>query len=204
MTIHDEQFAFGPTFIGNWFYQPATFTAGDVTATAYLSSNTFYSGYTIAGQWGSLNIANNWGVLADTASGNVYMSGDAGRTWTPSLTFGNAAVGMTGTQTGTIQRTPNGGFAAQASIVLTNKGTSTGLARIAGLPVSCGALAGTGVPVTLLNMAGLTGAVMTTAAGAANYAFVAQVSATGQNVLTDVNFTNTSQIGVVINCGRTQ
>lgn len=205
MTIHDEQFAFGPTFIGNWFYQPATFTAGDITATAYLANNTFYSGYTIGGQWGSLNVSNNWGVLTDSATGNVYMSGDAGRAWTPTLTFGNASVGMTyGTQNGTIQRTPNGGFAAQASIVLTNKGTSTGLARIAGLPVSCGALAGAAIPVTLLNMSGLTGAVMVTAAGAANFAFVSQASATGQSVLTDPNFTNTSQIGVVINCGRTQ
>lgn len=203
LNISNNAFFFGPFIADNWFYNPLTMTAGSTNANAHLTNNTFFQGWSITGQWTNLNLTGNFGTLTDTATGNVYMSSDPGRAWTPTISFGNASVGVTySQQNGTIQRTPNGGFTAQASIVLTAKGTSTGLARIAGLPYTCASLASGSVPVTLANMTGLTGAVQVTAAAGANNVFVSQSTATGQSTLTDTSFTNTTQLGVTINCGK--
>lgn len=72
-------------------------------------------------------------VLTSTALSD-YATGP----WTPALNFGGAAVGLTGTQTGTYVRV--GKFVhAQFNIVLTAKGTSTGVVTISGLPVAANA-----------------------------------------------------------------
>lgn len=67
--------------------------------------------------------AASWNVL------NIYAQG----TFTPTLQFGGAAVGMTGTFTGRYTRN-NNVITGQVSIVLTNKGSSTGNAVVGAFP----------------------------------------------------------------------
>ncbi|NBS68633.1 hypothetical protein EBT31_06920 [bacterium] len=54
-------------------------------------------------------------------------------TWTPSITFGGASVGMTGTFAGRYTKVGRA-VTVNGIMALTSKGSSTGIARIAGLP----------------------------------------------------------------------
>lgn len=212
---NNSLFAFGAEFTNNWFWGNATWTAGDTSAKVKLIGNTFWNGYTINGQWNNLVLDGNsagglpsGGIFVDNATGNVFETNqDALFTWTPSLTFGGNSIGVTyASQTGLWSRTATGGMSAQASIILTNKGTSTGQAHIEGLPLSCAHFLGASVPVVLQNMTGLTGTVTGIQAAGTNFAYLTQQSSTDNNAqnLTDAEFTNTSTIQININCGRTQ
>jgi len=65
---------------------------------------------------------------------NAYVEG----TWTPSITFGGGSTGITyTTQAGYYTRIGRM-VAAQFQILLSNKGSSTGTALIAGLPITAG------------------------------------------------------------------
>lgn len=201
LSVHNELFNFGPTFDNNWFFEPVIFTAGDPSATAMVSNNIFWQGYTIDGQWLSLKFSNNIGAMTDTASGNVYGSGDTLRSWTPTLTFGGNSVGITySVQTGSVQRASGGGYLAQASIVLTSKGSSTGAAQIANFPYNC-SLPTANPPSVLQNMSGLTGSVQVQGLSPLTTASFVQFTATGVAALQDSNFTNTSAINITLECG---
>lgn len=67
------------------------------------------------------------------ADGGTANSG--GVTWTPSLRFGGATTGITGSQVGRYTRIGNMVF-AQGTIALSSKGSATGSATISGLPTS--------------------------------------------------------------------
>jgi hypothetical protein len=206
LTIHNVLFSFAPSFIGNWIYQPATFTAGDTSAVANISGNTFFSGYTVAGQWAGLYLNNNLGTKTDTATGVVFAGGDTAKTFTPSLTFGGASVGMTyGTQTGSYQRTADGGYQASINIILTAKGSSAGTARLEGMPFTCGSMTSTSLLNGYSNLAALTGPPMLQLGGGNTFVFILQPNAggTGSVSTTDANFTNTSVVQATVRCGKT-
>jgi hypothetical protein len=196
---------FGPVIRGNSFASRVTFNATDTSAVANVSDNDFDGNYTISGQWLSLGLSNNKGVLTDTATGHIYAVGDPLRGYTPTLTFGGAATGITySTQTGFMQRTGDGGYQATISLGLTSKGTAVGVAQINNLPYVCSLLPSMSTPV-LSNMTGLTGVVHVQVGSGGSVAFPVQTSATGNNTsLTDAAFTNTSSLSAVIKCGMTQ
>jgi hypothetical protein len=115
-------------------------------------------------------------------------------TFTPTLQFGGAAVGMTGTFGGIYCRM--GGIVTFAiNIELTAKGSSTGAAIIGGLPYAV--VVNTWPPVALLGLnamagiAGATGGYIT--AGTTNIISTHQ-GATFADFLYDTNFTNASHI----------
>lgn len=123
-------------------------------------------------------------------------------TWTPTLTFGGAAVGMTfhASNAGTFVKRGRE-ITVQGTLRLTAKGSSVGSAQLGGLPV--GAPNGTGGAMSinvLSGMSGLTGMVFggTNGVGATTIS-IRQWAATGTGVpLTDAHFTDTSFITFTI------
>jgi hypothetical protein len=197
-------------FSNNTGCSSASFTSNGVGANSlFTNGNTWGSNLTIAGSWQNLNMSGDFysGTLTDTATGHVSFA-NSFRTisWTPTLNLGGATTGITyTTQTGTVARTPTGGFYATFSIVLSSKGTATGAATITGLPYTCGS-ASYAAPVSTGsgNFTGLTGAptlLMTASAGSTIN--IVQSSATGQSQLIDTSFTNTTTINGVVTCGST-
>ena len=121
----------------------------------------------------------------------VYETG----TWTPGLEFGGASVGLTAsvaegryTRTGDV-------VTLTGSITLTAKGSSTGSARITGLPFTSrnesSSRAQAGVPYAI-NMASLTSAITAIVQTADTDISLWDWGATGVTSLTDANFTDTS------------
>lgn len=115
--------------------------------------------------------------------------------WTPALQFGGAAVDMTyGTQVGRYQLDGNV-VTCSFTIILTEKGSSTGSATIAGLPLTSkggiGAAGGNTVPYNL-NMDSIAGAILIQVKSNNTVLNVWQQGATGIAALTDANFTDTS------------
>jgi hypothetical protein len=118
-------------------------------------------------------------------------------TWTPTLTFGGAATGMT-------FAVGNGGtfvkhgkiITVQGSLRLATKGSSVGSAVIGGLPEPAPNNSGGAATFGLVqNMSGLTGAIQGSTAGASTTNLnPRQANATGNAVLNDTNFTDTSRI----------
>ena len=113
-------------------------------------------------------------------------------TWTPALTFGGAAVGMTGTFTGSYNKVGNKVYVV-GKIVLTAKGSSTGAALISGLPfTSAASTQSSNVIDPVASMSGLTigGCIFGVVSGALFYPMVQ--GTTNRAQITDTNFTNTS------------
>lgn len=119
--------------------------------------------------------------------------------WTPSLTFGNNAVGQTGTFVGEWVKVNEHIWEIDGRITLTAKGSSTGAARIAGLPVTPYAYGGDYqqlLKVTISNAAaGLTAQPYGNVKGGSAIDLEEQDSG-GINVLDDTAFNNTSQIRI--------
>ena len=102
-----------------------------------------------------------------TTGGAVAFINDGGTTgtlsshvsstsWTPALLFGGAAVGMTfTTQIGRYARVGNL-VTFEATLVLSAKGSSTGLATITGLPISTVSATGLVVPFPVILYSGST------------------------------------------------
>lgn len=129
-----------------------------------------------------------------TISGNVLDHYEEG-TFIPVLTFGGASVGITySSQLGTFTRIGNVVF-FRISIILTSKGSSTGVARITGIPVGALNVVIGGVSVGQnVTMAGLTGAVIASVASGPNQIVLNQSGATGSTDVQDTNFTNTTRL----------
>jgi hypothetical protein len=115
-------------------------------------------------------------------------------TWTPTLTFGNAAVGMTyANRSGTYCK-----VGRQVSLVgtfaLSAKGSSTGTARLGGLPFTSMAQdGGSFIAGYTANLSTITGAVMGTLGASATTANLTNGNGNPSN-LSDTNFANNSQI----------
>ncbi len=115
-------------------------------------------------------------------------------TWTPTLTFGNLAVGMTyANRSGTYCK-----VGRQVSLVgtfaLSAKGSSTGTARLSGFPFSSMAQDGASfIASYTANLSTITGAVQGTMGASASTANLTNGNGNGSN-LADTNFANNSQI----------
>jgi hypothetical protein len=115
-------------------------------------------------------------------------------TWTPTLTFGNAAVGMTyANRSGTYCK-----VGRQVSLVgtfaLSAKGSSTGTARLGGLPFTSMAQdGGSFIAGYTANLSTITGAVMGALGASATTANLTNGNGNPSN-LSDTNFANNSQI----------
>ena len=120
-------------------------------------------------------------------------------TWTPTLTFGAASVGMTGSFLGTYTKVGRL-VTLFFRIVLTAKGSSTGLALIGGLPFSADSLNYIAGSVSFYsNMASIP--TQMTLLGASTTTVQPRYQGGGGAVLsatTDVNYTNTSELRGVI------
>lgn len=115
-------------------------------------------------------------------------------TWTPTLTFGNLAVGMTyANRSGTYCK-----VGRQVSLVgtfaLSAKGSSTGTARLGGLPFTSMAQdGGSFIAGYTANLSTITGAVMGALGASATTANLTNGNGNPSN-LSDTNFANNSQI----------
>ena len=131
---------------------------------------------------------------------NVYntLNGNSGTSFTPSISFGGASVGITyQTQSGTYHRIGNIVF-LRLFIVLTSKGSSTGQARITNLPFNnSGSLTVFNTVVSEISLAANYTAIYTQTESTTNNLLI---YSTGDNVgvggVFDTDFTNDSQIVV--------
>jgi hypothetical protein len=82
------------------------------------------------------------------ASGNANILDDYEEgNWTPTVTFGNLSVGVTyATQTGKYVKVGKN-ITVMGVIVLTSKGSSTGTARVAGIPFAAETNSAVSVPI---------------------------------------------------------
>jgi hypothetical protein len=134
-------------------------------------------------------------VTSVTLGGGTALANYVQSTFTPTIQFGGAAVGVTyTTQTGTYTRVGNIVF---FSIILTlsNKGSSTGAAAIAGLPIATGTVTFGSIPyeTNLTFTATYTNAYWTTSASTlVLYQFGAVPGA--NTALDDTNFGNTTDL----------
>lgn len=152
-------------------------------------------------QAGNQGLVKQLGTLIQTLAGQgpvMPLSAYAEGTWTPTLTFGGAATGMTfSAQNGTYTRIGRS-FHCQFHLLLTAKGSSTGAAAIGGLPATANAdasAAGCGGAVwNYASLSGLTGQpVLHGAAGTATMTLL-QAGAAASGALADTAFTNTSRL----------
>ncbi len=129
---------------------------------------------------------------------DYYLEGMAGTGFTPSLTFGGAAVGMTfATRHGTYIRVGRA-IHFTARVRLSAKGSSTGTAVLTGLPVA-GASSGAAenpFSIEAVNMTGLTAALAASGVASATTVSLLQWGSTGLVGITDTVFTANSDIYV--------
>ena len=160
------------------------------------------------GAWSFRTPADGWlayvldaGMLAVCQSGawsNLVLLEDyAEGTWTPALNFGGAAVSMTyaATPVGRYTRIGRTVFAT-GSLTLTAKGTSTGAATIAGLPLTS---ANDGIaqsaPIGFASgMASMSGAVTAVLPANANRIWLYQSANGSGSGLTHSNFSNAAAL----------
>jgi hypothetical protein len=110
---------------------PIYSTTGDLNTGIYFPAADnigFATGGTIRGRWTTDGLC----FGSDTAAANALDDYEQG-TWTPSLTFDDAAAGQTGSFAGFYTKIGNQVFAT-CLITLTAKGSSTGTAEISGFP----------------------------------------------------------------------
>ena len=168
-----KNFAGLPLVAGDIFY------AVDAVTIARLAKGT-------VGQVLTMNLT---GTAPEWATGASIVEG----TFTPSISFGNAAVGMTySTQTGDYKKIGNLVVAA-GRVTLSAKGSSVGIARIEGLPFAGMATRTFPFSVYCAAMTGLTGKVSASTTST-NEAILYQSAATGDLVLQNTAFTATSDI----------
>ena len=119
-------------------------------------------------------------------------------TWTPQLEFGGGSTGLTGTQLGSYTKIGNRVYIL-CSVVLTAKGTSTGVAKITGLPfTSIGASTinyhNSPLSVTFFSLNSLNGGSARTQAGGTNINLFRE--GTVDLDINNTHFNNTSQIQI--------
>jgi hypothetical protein len=160
---------------------------GTVTATAFAGP--------LTGNVTATSVATDGIVFPATqvASANANTLDDYEEgTWTPTLNFGGNSVGLTySTQDGIYTKIGRLVYIT-GRFYLSDKGSSTGIARVSGLPFTCNGGNVEGVFVSYaINMSGLTS---TPTGLVGSEITLLQAGPTGSTTLLDTNFTNTSQI----------
>jgi hypothetical protein len=169
--------------------------AGLVTITPTTSTIGGSSSLAVPQPQGGRIVSDGANYRVQRGMGPLYAAGS----WTPAITFGGGATGLTYTsQAGTYTRIGNV-VTVTFDIRLSAKGTSTGNVNITGLPFTVGSLNGAGSLGQYRNMATITGAISVVPNAATAIATMEQGGAAGGTNLTEVHFTNTSIIaGTVV------
>jgi hypothetical protein len=117
-------------------------------------------------------------------------------TWTTGVSFGGASTGVTYASTTGYYTRVGRLVHVSGIVILTNKGSSTGSARITGLPFAIVNNTGAYSPVALrFNVLTYTGSVMGYGTiGATTIEFTQVTEAGVSSALTDANFANTTSI----------
>ena len=183
---------------GSTFIQGNSSTAGISIVNSANQPTDFWSANTHDAQIysGGINIITGnlffGGVALQASNLSDYATGP----WTPIVAFGGAAAGYTGTSLG--RYTKIGKFVhTEFSITITNKGTSTGMVTISGLPVAVNsATNGMGANCIYSNMNISLGNLFPTANTNQTYLTMwgNQTAGQGSVQLSDANFTNTSAV----------
>lgn len=121
---------------------------------------------------------------------------DMNRSFTPTLQFGSGSTGITySVQSGTYERIANR-LNGEVKITLSNKGSSTGQAIIAGIPktVKSGAVDNPSSVVYYDNMATISGTMFGRTPALSNGLYLQAPGAATVAAITDSNFTNTTTI----------
>jgi len=166
------------------------------TSAYVVNAHPYGGGTTAAMQMDADRVNGSWnfrqGVRLGTNANVLTLDTYEAGTWTPSILFGGAAVGITyGTQAGSYIRLGKLVFLT-CDIVLTSKGSSVGNAIIAGVPYNQGGgTSGNGfVTNSYANTSGLTVAPFFSVSGNSTSINVAP----GGAAVTDTNFTNTTTL----------
>lgn len=138
-------------------------------------------------------------VSSITFDGTNVLSSYVASTFVPVLAFGGASVGITyGTQVGTYQRV--GGIVyINITIILTNKGSSTGNASITGLPITSrtGPDCNIFMQCFTITVAGATSFYANIASNTTSLLLAYNVATTGAaSALANTNFGNTTQVSI--------
>lgn len=146
--------------------------------------------------WTKQSFPNVTGAVTATHGALSALAGSiAPTTFTPTVAFGGASVGVTySSQVGKYTRLADG-IRFTAYIVLTSKGSSVGVATIAGLPTVGAVNSAAIVGVAASNMSGLTGAVLGIIDNASSVT-IFQYGATGPGPVANTFFTNTTILQV--------
>jgi hypothetical protein len=189
------------TVTGNHFHFAVSVT-GVLGSVVNFGNNCYKTNLTIAGAFS--NGAGNFkggdvvgtfsytgtGASIDIAPINTSVS------WTPIVKFGGASTGITYSVQSGRYSIVNNIITVNFSITLTSKGSATGNASITNIPYAVNTNYGiTGGAVPIFNNAtGLTATPVFNISSVGSQIFISQYGSTGGVVLTDANFTNTTQI----------
>jgi hypothetical protein len=117
-------------------------------------------------------------------------------TWTPTVQFGGASVGMTYDDQIASYVKIGSQVTVRVFIELTNKGTSTGNAQIAGLPFTTNGNYTAALDIGNISFADRIS--MVTPSGATTISFAETTNAGSRTTLTNADFTNTSFVYVTL------
>jgi hypothetical protein len=190
---------------GTWFRAAVSITGGGTgTSRCAISGCGFTGNLTVAGAFASASFGGEIsGTVTNTATTPVELDFPNGKCWTsftPTISFGGGATGVTYSVQYGRYRVIQGEIRLEVQINLTSKGTSTGTARLEGLPFTASAsraVAGMGGTVGLYsNMASLTSVPVISVNSSTTNATFSRFTSTDSVGLTDANFTNTTIIQV--------
>jgi hypothetical protein len=186
------QFGDSPEFI--------SFGQGTVEYTRINNAGAFLHGQPTDGVAGWGDIVVSGGLYVGAANAANYLDDYEEGTWTPSIAFGGASVGVAyGTQVGRYTKIGNL-VTAISYIVLTSKGTSTGAVAIDGLPFTSENVANLNSAATL-RVVNISFADFIMAFQLVNTTTVLFEEITNAGVKTDItnaNFSNTSNVMMTV------
>ena len=139
---------------------------------------------------GSINdYGTNTRVFNDKHAGTLPVS------FTPILKFGGNTTGMVQSTTYGVKTKIGEYWHVEIAIVLSSKGSATGIAQITGLPKAANLVFNPAVSFSsCVNMTGMTGSIIGQLATNTGTINLSQSTATGMSNLTDAQFTNTSNL----------
>lgn len=156
--------------------------------------STFYDAFQVDKSTGVITLPNG---IAIGATGDILDTFDTG-TFSPTIAFNNLSTGITYTQNDGNYAKIGDWVIAQMAIVLSSKGSATGIATVEGLPFTV-ATAGLYFPGTVICITGfssLTVPIARTYPGTTMQ--LLNQNATNTTQLTDANFSNSSNMKITI------
>jgi hypothetical protein len=197
--------AFHDVLVSNTRFGPPVSVTGVSGSRCSFSGCGFSNNLTVAGVFAhALFSGELGGTLTNSSTSPIELdfpgSGQDWTSYTPTLSFGGGNTGITySIQSGRYKVLGGGLCVVEVQLNLSSKGSSTGTAKLEGLPFTINtgrAVSGMGNCVTLNSgMSSLsTGALMISPNGGATTATFIQQTATGTSGITDSNFTDSSII----------